>query len=468
MNTKLLWAIFLMLTTHSFAQSLRRLETPKQTDKEHDFYLERFYYEDFIFSQGKKTQLGDQVELDASIVYRYDENTYARMRFETFPEENRFDNKTSTFEILAGYQRDKIEFAFDFSLETNDGTTGGTSLGFDVDSEYTMLKWNVSDTFSLRFFPFNFDGEVGQEFNTRDVTRIYYIEGAPNTITFSQGNNKVVEKTIPGFQLDYTKDNFNAYVGFGAATYLHPINSDFNIKTNPNAVRWERKSDLGYKFGVSHTSKTEHLYRFEVVGHTEAKETGSLIESAASLYALKRLKTGDQNIIFEFEGTATKAGAEAWRVSRTNNWFERTVSPGFDPIYADLNRNFQDWLGEAGYAISLRMGLEFIDDKTFYLFTRYQSEHFIFRDEESANSLRTADEALSHGGLVRFGTGTLLRYGNFSVIPEIEYRIAKNPVFSNSADVVGAQRLLARFRKSDVLLTMFLNYEFGGSNILNP
>ena len=457
-----------MLTSQTFAQSLRRLDTPVPTDKKHDFYLERFYYEDFIFSQGKKTQLGDQVELDASIIYRYDENTYARLRFETTPEENRFDNKTSSFELLAGYQRDKIEFAFDFSLETNDGSTGGTSLGFDVDSEYTMLKWKVSKTFSFTFFPFNFDGEVGQEFNTRDVTRIFYIEGAPNTITFSQGENKVVEKTIPGFQLDFTKDNFNAYVGFGAATYLAPNNADFDLQSNPTAVRWERKSDLGYKLGASHVSKDNHLLRFELVGHTEAEETGALIESAASFYGLKRFNTGDHNLILEFEGTATKAGARAWRVSRTDSWFARTTSPGFDPIYADLNRNLHDWLGQTGYGLSFRMGLEFVDNKTFYLFTRYQSEHFIFRDEESAQTLRTADESLSHGGLARVGTGTILRYGNFSVIPEIEYRKAKNPVFSNSADVLGAQRLLARFRKSDILLTMFLNYEFGGSNILNP
>jgi hypothetical protein len=472
MNTNLLCAILLILTTQTFAQSLRRLDTPAKTDKEHDFYLERFYYEDFIYSQGKKTQLGDQVELDASLIYRYDENTYARLRFETTPEENRFDNKTSSFEFLAGYKRGQIEFAFDFSFETNDvaddGNSSGMSLGFDVDSEYTMLKWNISKHFSFTFFPFNFDGEVGQEFNTRDVTRLYYIEGAPTTITFSQGTNKVVEKTIPGFQLDFKAKGFKAYVGVGAATYLSPSNEDFDLRTNPTAVRWERKSDLGYKFGASHKSKGSHLFRAEAVGHTESKETGALLESAISLYAVKRFNLDSMNLILEFEGTGTKAGKEAWRVSRTDKWFERTTSPGFDPVYADLNRNQQDWLGETGYGLSFRAGLEFVDNKTLYAFTRYQSEHFIFRDEESANTLRTADESLSHGGLARVGSGIVLRYGNFSVIPEIEYRKAKNPVFSNSADVVGAQRLLARFRKTDVLLTMFLNYEFGGSKILNP
>jgi len=59
-------------------------------------------------------------------------------------------------------------------------------------------------------------------------------------------------------------------------------------------------------------------------------------------------------------------------------------------------------------------------------------------------------------------------YGKFAVTPELEYRKAKNAVFSNSADVVGAQRLLARFRKTDFLLTLFLTYDLEGTTVLSP
>jgi hypothetical protein len=331
------------------------------------------------------------------------------------------------------------------------------------------LKWDISDSFSFTFFPFNFDGEVGQEFNTWDVTRIYYLEGAPTTITFAQGDNKIVEKTIPGFDLRLKNDDgLEAYIGAGVASYLHPSNDNYDIRTNPSATRWERKSDVGYKAGLNFKQQ-DMRFRLEYVGHTQSEETGSLLEAAGSLYYIQRLMLfDDQSLLFEFEGTYSHAGKRAWRISRTENWFERTTSPGFDPIYADLNRNLQDWLGQKDYAISTRVGIEIEDDKTFYLLGRYQGEHFIFRDEESAHLLRTADETKSHGGLWRAGLGTILRYGNFSVNPEAEYRLAKNPVFSNSADVLGPQRLLANFRKSDVLLTIFLTYDFGGSNNFRP
>jgi hypothetical protein len=65
------------------------------------FFIETFYYEENIYSRGKKTELGDQVELSASLRYQFSDDTYFRARFETFPEENREDNKTSQFELLA-------------------------------------------------------------------------------------------------------------------------------------------------------------------------------------------------------------------------------------------------------------------------------------------------------------------------------------------------------------------------------
>lgn len=462
--------IISLIIVPTFAQSLRRLETPTKTQKTKTFYLERFYYEDFIYSQGRKTQLGDQVELESSLIYRYSENTFGRLRFETIPEDNRIDNKTSRFQLLAGHKYKDVEFALDFELETNESENGGTTLGFNVDSEYTMLRWKMTDTFFFTFFPFNFDGEVGQEFNTWDVTRIYYIEGAPTTITFEQGTNSIVEKTIPGVDLRIiTPQGFEAYVGGGVASYLYPTNSNYDIVSNRSATRWERRSDVGYKAGFLFTQPNMR-FRIEYVGHSKADETGSLLDSAASLYYIQRFQAANP-VIVEFEATGSKAGGSPWRISRSTGWFEINDNPVFDPVYADLFRQPQDWIGQKDFAISARVGVEYKDDRTFYLLARYQGEHFIFRDEESAHVLRTADESQSHGGLLRGGLGTILRYGNFSVNPELEYRIAKNPVFSNSADVNGAQRsqrLIANFRKTDVLLTMFLTYDFGGSINLQP
>lgn len=464
-----------LLATTSYAQNLRRLENPNDKEEEKQktgLSLERFYYEDFIFSQARKVQLGDQTELEASLLYRYDENTYGRLRFETVPEENRFDNKTSRFELLVGHEYGQVEFTLDFVLESDEADDGGTSLGFDIDSEYTALQWHINKNVDLIFYPFNFDGEVGQEFNTRDVTRLFFIEGLPTNVIFTQGENAVGEKTIPGFVFDYHVGSWSAYAGIGAATYLSPTNDNFDIIDNRNAERWERGSDIGYKFGFNQRVKGKRELRFEAVGHTKARETGALLESAASLFYIERFamnsSESERNAIVEFELTGTKAGDRPWRVSRTENWFERTTVPGFDPVYADLNRNLHEWIGKTDFAASLRLGIEFPKDKTIYSFLRYQGKHFIFRDEESAHVLRTADESQSHGGLLRGGAGMILRYGKFAVTPEVEYRRARNPVFSNTEEVELADRLLANFRKTDFLFTLFLTYDLEGTTVLLP
>jgi hypothetical protein len=200
------------------------------------------------------------------------------------------------------------------------------------------------------------------------------------------------------------------------------------------------------------------------------RKTGSLIERAESAYGIFRLGSG---FIFEGEFVRTTAGARPWRLDRSGTWFEQTSAPGFYPVYSDYNGNLQNWLGKTDFAAGVRLGFEIKDDVIPYAALRYQGEHFIFRNEESANTLRTANESLSHGGIIRGAVGTFLHYGNFVVNPEFEYRKAENPVFTNAADAFFAnnnqsQRLLARFAKTDYLFRIFLTYSFDGSKPFRP
>jgi hypothetical protein len=450
-------------------QSMKRVEIDQETPELKKFFIETFYFEDFIYSKGKKTELGDQVGLSASLRYQYSDETYFRTRFETYPEDNRFNNKTSDFEVLAFHKYSAVDFTVDLQINTNESANGGTTLGLDIDSEFTRLNWQISDNLQLAFYPFNFDGEVGVEFNTWDVTRIYFIEGGPTTVLPAQGNNNVVEKTIPGLELTLGNKRFNIYAGAGLATYLYSTNPNFDIQNNQTAIRWERRTTFGYKFGANYRSKSARVW-LGAVGHTKSEETGSLLEQAASLYGIFRLKSG---FIFEGEFVGTKAGRRPWRLSRSNNWFEQTTTPGFFPVYSDYNGNFQDWFGKTDFATGVRLGFEVREDLIPYAALRYQGKNFIFRDDESANALRTADESLSHGGMIRGAVGSFLHYGNFVVNPEFEFRNAKNPVFTNAADAFFAnnnqsQRLLARFSKTDYLFRIFLTYSFDGSKPFRP
>ena len=450
-------------------QSMKRVEIDKKTPELKSFTIENFYYEDFIYSKGKKTQLGDQSELNAAIRYQHSDETYFRGRFATFPEENRFNNKTGRFELLAGHTYGAVDFTFDLEINTNESDNGGTTLGLDLDSEFTNLNWRISDKVRLAFYPFNFDGEVGVVFNTRDITRINFIEGGPTTITPNPNNNNIIQKTIPGLELTVGDDRFNIYAGAGLATYLYPTDPNFHIRDNQTANRWERKTDFGYKFGINHRSEDSRVW-LATVGHTESEETGALHKRAASAYGIFRLKN---KYIFEGELVYTKNGKRPWRLSRSGNWFEQTTSPGFYPIYADYNGNVQDWVGKDDFATGVKLGFYFKDDIIPYLSLRYNGKYFVYKDVESVTTLRTANESLGHGGLMRVSYGTYLHYGNFVVNPELEFRRAQNPVFTNAGDAFfennnQSQRLLAKFQKTDYLLSIYLTYSFDGSKPFTP
>ena len=147
-----------------------------------EFLIDRIIYRDNAYSSAQKTQLGDQVELEMGIRYQKDENSFVRFRFATDPTENRKDNETSRFEIIYHKTFRKLSFQFDLGLDTNDPDSGGNNLGLDIDSDDTFLSYQISERSSFTFYPFNFRSDVGDEFNTRDVTRISYIEGSPTSV----------------------------------------------------------------------------------------------------------------------------------------------------------------------------------------------------------------------------------------------------------------------------------------------
>jgi len=425
------------------------------------FFVDYANYEEYIYSDSKKTEVGDQVELELALKYNFTKETFAKFRFETSPEDNRFDNKTSKFEMRAGHTYKSFVFQIDGELQTDESSNGGTSFGLDLDSESTFISYNINKNFNLTFFPFNFDGEVGEEFNTWDVTRIYFIDGQPSAIAGTQtGDEKIAEKTIPGFVLTYAQDKYKAYAGIGKATYEYPVNASYNVISNPVATRWERREDTGYKFGVSYDNSDSLKVTLDYVTHTEAEETGSLLETAASANILAKLP---MNILLEGELTYSKAGKAPWNVSRSGNWFSQTTP--FQPIYADNSSNIQDWVGKSDTALALKAGM-IMDNHTPYVFVRHQGENFVFIERESAHRLRTADDSKSHGGLLRYGVGTKVRAGNFSINPEFEVLKAKNPVFTNSSDL-RADRINSSFVKNDYLLYLEVNYDFDGQELFS-
>jgi hypothetical protein len=438
-----------------------KVETPKK-----NVYIRYFEYDDHVYSQAKKTEAGDVSEIDLRARYEFNANTFFDLRFETRPEENSEDNKTSKFEILLGHKAGDFNFSVDFDLKTDDGSTGGTSFGPDSDSEGTFISWSMSKAVSLSFFPYNFDGEVGTEFDTWDVTRIYHIEGAPSTINNTQlSDETITSKTIPGIVLTWKSDlseksNVKAWAGIGQATYLYPGNSSFDIENNPGASRWERREDTGYKLGFefkSNAGSGGKIFKAEYVYHDESKETGALLSSAGSVYGLSFLG----NFMFEGEVTYSKAGSAPWNVNRAGEWFDQQTP--FQPVYKDNYGNRQDWIDEGDFAYGVKLGVRTTDQVLPYVSFKYQGKHFIFRDAESAHRLRTSDDAASHGGLARLGIGAFINKGNFMIRPELEWRRANNDVFGSSNDV-RADRLLSTFKDTDSLLSVLLTYSFDGEN----
>ncbi len=435
-------------------------QSPVKTQEK--FLMELFNYEEVGYSQSKKTEIGDQVKLTSRFRYQFNEHGWTSIGFTTLPDQNRFDNKTSQFELRAGYNLGAFIGQIDLDLNTNDDE-GGITFGPDLDSENTFLSYTFNEKYQILFFPFNFNGRVGVEFGTNDVTRIFFVDGTPSNILVTPNpEDRVAMKTIPGLELRYfdfddeNKQGVTAYVGLGSASYLYPNDPDFEITDTASGSSWARREDIGYKFGGLFRNP-DNFISFQFVGHTEDKETGSLLKSAASIYSLNRVG----QFMIEAEGVATEGGAQPYRLDRSTNWFQISDPIGADSqqrVYKDRNGELQNWVGEWGFATSFKFGL-IQKDYTPYLSYKYQDENFIFRDRESAHNLRTADESNSHGGLHRIGFGAYFYKDNFIINPRFEYLLASNDVFSKRNDVT-EEAIASRFTNRDFLIFINVAYFF--------
>ncbi|MBT4762653.1 MAG: hypothetical protein HOO06_13220 [Bdellovibrionaceae bacterium] len=424
-------------------------------------YLDTFSYEEPIYSQGRKSELGDEVRLDISAKYLFTKDTSLSFRFETSPEENRFKNKTSKFEWRIQHSYEHLSLSADLELQTSDYDNGGTSLGFDLDSDKTYISWKASDSLSVEFYPYNFGGNVGRTFDTYDVTRLFFVSGAPTTMDGTQGTDlKVISKTIPGFLFQFgSEERILTYIAFGAASFDYPANPTFDLQNNATSLVWERHEDFGGKAGVSFSRK--NIYgSFDIVHHNNSEETGALIESAGSAYLISQFS----NMVVEAELTATSAGQQPWRLSSTSNWFEKTTT--FEPYYWDDNGDTQKWVGKTDAALMLTLGIRLSETSTPYISLKHQGENFIFSDPTSAELLRTNFERESHGGLTRLSIGSVIKYGKFKIRPDFEYRKAKNKVFTNANDL-RSNNNLSQFDDTDIQLRLYFDYSFDETGVLS-
>lgn len=427
--------------------------------KLNELTLDRVRVRDDVYSTSRKTELGDQTRLEMAFRYHTDRTTFARMRFNTNPTDNRFDNQTSSFEFIFSKRFKDLVFQLDLNFETNDRRSGGTNLGVDLNSDDTFVSYSPVQNLLGTFYPFNFRSDVGDEFGTPDVTTINYIDGSPATISrIPVGNERIITKTVPGVEFSYNMNGHQLYAGVGVASYLYPVNDDFNISTNPTANAWERKQMSAYKAGYLHFSK-DARYNVQLVTQDSSKETGTLIQSAGSFTVFQRFAS---KYLVEVEGTMTKAGERPYRLNRGTSWFN-DLTP-FEPVFSDYFGRRQDWINKMGSAVSVKLGFNLTDTVVPYFLLKHQSEHFIFNGEESAHRLRTDDETKSHGGLTRIGGGTYFYYDNFFFRPEVEFRQAQNAVFSKATDL-REDRILSSFKKNDMLITINVTYTFDGNSL---
>jgi len=403
--------------------------------------LELFSYEEYIYSGSRKAEIGDQLKLTSRFRYQISDEAWMSLGFRTDPSSDRFDNKTSDFELRAGYNFGNLIAQIDLSLNTNDDD-GGITIGLDLDSENTFLRYMINDKFQFTFFPLNFDGEAGVEFKTGDVTTIYYVDGTPSTIGQNPDPNdpaaRIASKTIPGFELRYSDvvDRKNVktwYVGLGAATYEYPNVPNFDITQTASGNTWARKETIGFKLGGLY--RTEDAFTsLQFVGHSEDRETGALLKNGASVYSLFNVGS---SFISEVEVTATEGGSQPYRISRSENWFDRgngdpILSQLPQRVYRDNNNNLQGWVGKWGSAASLKFGIK-QEGYTPYFSYKFQDKNFVFSSRTSAHVLRTNNQGESHGGLHRIGLGAYFYNNNFIINPRFEFLKARNNVFADDA-----------------------------------
>lgn len=415
-------------------------------------YLEYLEYEQRVHSASNSTELGENTRFDAAFKYRFNDDTSFRLRLDIDPYKYPDQNKSSRLELRLYHRYDILEVQADLNINGDDNGRGATTFGPDTTSDDSWIALNPTPSSKVIFYPYNFGAEIGREFRTLDITRLYYIEGTPSFISNLPVENEAVRlKTVPGLEFQWqASKQLGLYAGIGSVSFLYPAVKDFNIEQNAAAERWKNKEDRAYKAGANYSLNGTSA-RFEYVTHSNAALTGSLLEAAWSLQAQQEL----ERWVFDFERTWSKAGTRPYRLARNGNWFEETTP--FRPIFSDYYGERQDWLGKTGAATMARVGYRWNERLAPFLAYKYLGKFFIYRERESAQTLRTADETLSHGGLSIISIGANYQVGRFTLRPEYEYMQAKNEVFGNRTDI-RQDKILSDLNKKNTVLTLTTTY----------
>ncbi|MFW7379242.1 MAG: hypothetical protein ACOH5I_10575 [Oligoflexus sp.] len=424
----------------------------RSVDLDKAAYLEYLNYEQKVYSSAEDFELGEQTTFGTAFKIHPAEDMFMRLRLEIDPKRNVFENKTSDVELILNHSFDRLEVQADLNLSFDDNDRGATSLGPDTDSDYSFIAYRPVDSLRLIFYPYNFDGAVGRVFYTHDVTHIYYIEGTPDFITnLPLRDTQIRMKTLPGLEAQWKfLDSWESYVGIAAGRYIYPVDSGFDIQVNDAASRWRTKSDIGYKLGLVYRGAEQAFFRVEYVSHDQADETGSLLASAASVQFEKRF--GPLGIYAETSYSV--AGSKAYNLDRSTDWFAETTP--FRPVYSDFYGVKQDWLGKKDSAHYAKLSYYF-GNQAPYVSYKHVGSNFVYWEEESAHRLRTADRALSHGGLDVYGFGWQIKAGQYTFTPEFEYKIAANKVFGNRLDL-REDRELEELNRRASTFTLYTTY----------
>ncbi len=436
------------------------------------FYVDYARYEENIYARSSKYEIGDQMELDFSARWNLTPKTHMKFGFEIDPDEKSLtagsESKAQKFDMFFNHKVGNFTVQAELELDTNtknekaDASVdfGGISLGLDNDSDGSYISYSAFDgVMDFTFFPFNFNSEVGDEFNSWDVARLYYIDGAPSSIKSSPFSNETLKfKTIPGASITFrpAKDLFFR-VGGGVTSYLYPSNPNFDISNTTTSNSWERRQDVGIKASAGYINKNFRILG-EYAVHDKDKETGSLLKAAGSLTSAVLIK----NLILSGEVGMSQAGRNPYRVKNGGGWFEDEAP--FHPVYSSVNGKPHSWIGSTDYAYMAKVGYRFGKSFVPYVFYKFQGEDYIFRDNESAHKLRNFNDELSHGGLERIGLGAQFQVNNFTVRPDIEFRRAKNDVFNRSAGIQD-EKFNTGYRKNDFALSLVVSYSLNDSSL---
>lgn len=401
-----------------------------------------------VYSSSKSMELGRKSKIDAEVRQHLSKDGFVSLGFDTDPEKNAVEHKTSKVEFGLGHSYEDVQVELDLEINMNDG--GGISIGPDQDSPDSFLSLKA-DQFEISLHPYNFEERVGDELLMDYVGRLFYLDGKPSLINNSPVRREsIAMKTIPGINVHYRSDSLHVYAGIGAQSYLYPSSDEFQLEDQTRSERWESRVNQGLRVGAE-WSQENHRLIFEYASHDQSAETGAKLEWASSLqYEWK----ADTFYLFS-EIAQQRAGSAAYNLTRDGRWFDDT-NP-FKPVYADVYGNRQDWLGDRGHAGYLQLGVP-MADMTPYISFKYLSRHFIFLDPDSAERLRTFDESKSHGGLSILGIGVTLDRGPYSIRPEFELKKANNKVFGNRQDL-REDRFLEELGENESKLTLYVDFK---------